>query len=91
MATIKHNFNPGLPVLDSNPATQDSCKQMQKYYEQFCKTKKYRHIIERKQLKHARRSNKDRVKFALFLKYLIHHLRLTDQQKYKRAKQVRLL
>ena len=91
MATINRNFDPILPVLDCNPATQESRKKRRNCYEKFDKTKKYRHIIERKQIKHGRRGNNDRVKFALFLKYLIHHLQVTDPQKYKKAKQVRLL
>eukprot|EP00956_Cyclotella_meneghiniana_P015226 scaffold23125_cov91-Cyclotella_meneghiniana.AAC.8 len=88
MATINRKYDPILPVLDCNPATQESRKKRQNCYEQFDKTKKYRHIIERKQMKHGRRGNNDRVKFALFLKYLIHHLQVTDQQKYKKAKQI---
>lgn len=86
METLKR---PSEIALDAQSFEQVSCKRRRRYYEQLEHVEVCRHIIELKQLRHKRHEHRERVKFALFLKYLIHHLCLTDEDKYKKAKQVR--
>lgn len=83
MATLKRSSE---IALDTQSIQHESCKR-RRYYEQLDHINVYRHIIELKQLKHKKYEHKERVKFTLFLRYLIHHLSLTDEEKYKKAKQ----
>lgn len=85
METLKR---PSEIALDAQSIEHISCKKSRHFYEQLEHAEVYRHIIELKHLKHKKYEHRERVKFALFLKYLIHHLSLTDQDKYVKAKQV---
>lgn len=85
METLKR---PSEIALGAHSIERDTLKKRRYYYEQLDHVEVYRHIIEMKQSKHKKHEQQERVKFALFLKYLMHHLCLTDQDKYKKAKQI---
>jgi hypothetical protein len=85
METLKR---PSEIALDDQCFEHVTCKRSRRYYEQMEHVEVYSHIIELKQLKHKRHVHRERVKFALFLKYLMHYLCLTDEDTYKKAKQV---
>ncbi|KAL7475317.1 hypothetical protein ACHAW6_001237 [Cyclotella cf. meneghiniana] len=86
MATLKRPLE---ITLDSLRPNRDPPKKRRQYYEQLHQIELYRNIKSSKQNRLKKYQRGERVKFALFLKCLVHYLFFTDQDKYKMAKQAR--
>lgn len=84
MATLKRPLE---ITLDSLHPYRAPPKKRRQYYEQLHQIELYHNIENSKQSRLKKYQRRERVKFALFLKYLVHYLFFTDQDKYKKAKQ----
>jgi GTP-binding protein EngB required for normal cell division len=62
-------------------------KRLRQYYEQLHQMEMRHRMLEAKRDKLKRHQQKEKVKFAVFLKYLLHHLDSIDKEKSTNAKQ----